>query len=64
MGDEFGRVLSPFTVVDAVAPKRVVVGYMPSRLRSTESCSKYGVSSETGQCMWNVLLSVVGIGSV
>ena len=58
MEDEFGRVLSPFSVVDAVAPKRMVTLFMPGRMRSTESCSKYGVSSETGQCMWKVLLSV------
>ena len=63
MEDEIGRILSPFTVVDAVTPISVAKGYTPCRMGSTDFCSRYGVSSETGQCMWKVFLCVKGIGS-
>ena len=58
-----GCVISPFTVVDAVAPISVSIDYMSCRMGSTDSCSRYGDSSEMGQCMRKVLLSVEGIGS-
>jgi hypothetical protein len=60
---EFRRILSRFTVVYAVAPISVTIGYMPCRMESTDSSGRYGVLSETGQCVRKVLLSVEGFGS-
>ena len=57
---EYSRVLPPFAVVDHCYFQSMVINYLLCRMRNTESRYRYIVSSETGQFMRKVLLSVGG----